>query len=46
MCGLNAGISSASPAAVSATSVAQRRNITEKDLFNFVWIGEQQFAPD
>jgi Tol biopolymer transport system component len=25
---------------------AQKRNITEKDLFNFVWIGDPQVAPD
>src|SRR4051812_3415853 len=23
-----------------------KRNITEKDLFNFVWIGEMQVSPD
>ena len=33
-------IFSASPA------VAQKRNITEKDLFNFVWIGDPQISPD
>src|SRR3954453_16570225 len=27
-------------------SVAQKRNITEKDLFNFVWIGDPQVSPD
>src|ERR1044071_8698345 len=26
--------------------VAQKRNITEKDLFNFVWIGDPQISPD
>jgi dipeptidyl aminopeptidase/acylaminoacyl peptidase len=25
---------------------AQKRNITEKDLFNFVWIGDPQISPD
>src|SRR3989454_3892914 len=27
-------------------AVAQKRNITEKDLFNFVWAGDPQVAPD
>lgn len=31
-------------AAVGAS--AQRRSITEKDLFNFTWIGDPQVAPD
>jgi dipeptidyl aminopeptidase/acylaminoacyl peptidase len=26
--------------------VAQKRNITEKDLFNFVWVGDPQISPD
>src|ERR1700730_12168043 len=30
---------------VSSVS-AQKRNITEKDLFNFVWIGDPQISPD
>jgi dipeptidyl aminopeptidase/acylaminoacyl peptidase len=30
--------------AVAAT--AQKRNITEKDLFNFVWAGDPQISPD
>ncbi len=31
----------------SATpAFAQKRNITEKDLFNFVWIGDPQISPD
>src|SRR6266576_2155999 len=34
---LVAGISSAS---------AQKRSITEKDLFNFVWVGDPQISPD
>src|SRR3954453_16524655 len=25
---------------------AQKRNITEKDLFDFVWIGQSQVSPD
>jgi dipeptidyl aminopeptidase/acylaminoacyl peptidase len=25
---------------------AQKRNITEKDLFNFVWVGDPQISPD
>ena len=25
---------------------AQKRNITEKDLFNFIWIGDSQVSPD
>ncbi len=29
-----------------APAVAQKRNITEKDLFNFVWIGDSQVSPD
>jgi dipeptidyl aminopeptidase/acylaminoacyl peptidase len=27
-------------------ALAQKRNITEKDLFNFVWIGDPQVSPD
>lgn len=30
--------------AVSASS--QKRNITEKDLFDFVWVGDPQISPD
>src|SRR5215216_4235316 len=29
-----------------APAVAQKRNLTEKDLFNFVWIGDPQVSPD
>src|SRR5205807_10278343 len=29
-----------------APAFAQKRNITEKDLFNFVWIGDPQISPD
>src|SRR5271163_1250463 len=25
---------------------AQKRNITEKDLFSFVWVGDTQISPD
>ena len=33
---------------IAATSslFAQKRNITEKDLFDFVWIGDPQISPD
>ncbi|HEX2268404.1 MAG TPA: S9 family peptidase [Pyrinomonadaceae bacterium] len=31
---------------VGAPAFAQKRNITEKDLFNFVWIGDPQVSPD
>ncbi|MFN2533072.1 MAG: prolyl oligopeptidase family serine peptidase [Pyrinomonadaceae bacterium] len=31
---------------LTGTIVAQKRNITDKDLFNFVWIGDPQVAPD
>src|SRR6185369_2676453 len=30
----------------AAPSLAQKRNITEKDLFDFVWIGDPQISPD
>src|SRR5205809_4985652 len=29
-----------------ASSFAQKRNITEKDLFDLVWIGDPQVSPD
>ena len=29
-----------------APALAQKRSITEKDLFNFVWIGDPQVSPD
>ena len=29
-----------------APALAQKRNITEKDLFNFVWIADPQISPD
>jgi dipeptidyl aminopeptidase/acylaminoacyl peptidase len=31
---------------LAAPALAQKRNITEKDLFNFVWIGDPQISPD
>src|SRR5689334_12344594 len=31
---------------LSALATAQKRNITEKDLFDFVWIGDPQISPD
>ncbi len=31
---------------LSSAMVAQRRNITEKDLFSFTWIGDTQLSPD
>lgn len=34
-------------AAISAANAApEKRNITEKDLFNFTWIGDPQVSPD
>ena len=32
--------------AVTASAAAEKRNITEKDLFSFVWIGDTQVSPD
>jgi dipeptidyl aminopeptidase/acylaminoacyl peptidase len=31
---------------LAVPAVAQKRNITEKDLFNFVWAGDTQISPD
>lgn len=31
---------------LTAPVLAQKRSITEKDLFNFVWIGDPQLSPD
>src|ERR1051325_6543244 len=31
---------------LGAPALAQKRSITEKDLFNFVWIGDPQISPD
>ena len=33
-------------AAASRSSFGQKRNITEKDLWDFVWIGDPQVSPD
>ena len=30
----------------AAAAPAQKRNITEKDLFDFTWIGDPQISPD
>src|SRR5437867_9136156 len=32
--------------AAGINAAAQKRNITEKDLWDFVWIGDQQVSPD
>jgi len=32
--------------AASTVALAEKRNITEKDLFDFVWIGDPQISPD
>ena len=31
---------------LAAPALAQKRNITEKDIFSFVWIGDPQVSPD
>jgi dipeptidyl aminopeptidase/acylaminoacyl peptidase len=31
---------------LTSALVAQKRNITEKDIFSFVWIGDTQLSPD
>jgi len=31
---------------LTVSAVAQKRNITEKDLFNFAWIADPQVSPD
>jgi dipeptidyl aminopeptidase/acylaminoacyl peptidase len=33
-------------AALTTSAAAEKRNITERDLFNFVWIGDAQVSPD
>src|SRR5438477_4745976 len=33
-------------AALTTKAVAEKRSITEKDLFSFVWIGDPQVSPD
>src|SRR5438093_3671321 len=30
----------------NGSALGQRRNITEKDLFDFVWTGDPQISPD
>ena len=30
----------------AVTALAEKRNITEKDLFDFVWMGDPQVSPD
>jgi len=32
--------------AASGSALGEKRNITEKDLFDFVWIGDPQVSPD
>ncbi len=32
--------------AASGSLLAQKRNITEKDLWDFVWVGDPQVSPD
>ncbi|HJX81954.1 MAG TPA: hypothetical protein VJ248_07985, partial [Candidatus Udaeobacter sp.] len=32
--------------AATGSAFAEKRNITEKDLFDFVWIGDPQVSPD
>ena len=32
--------------AATSSALAEKRNITEKDLFDFVWIGDPQISPD
>src|SRR6266480_4512464 len=32
--------------AATSSALAEKRNITEKDLFDFVWIGDPQVSPD
>lgn len=39
-------ILSAVPQPATAQNPASKRNITEKDLFDFVWIGDVQVSPD
>ena len=33
-------------AAAFSARAADKRNITEKDLFDFVWVGDAQVSPD
>src|SRR6185436_8990480 len=39
-------ISSVVAVIFSGTTASAKRNITEKDLFNFIWIGDTQVSPD
>ena len=32
--------------AAPGTTLAQKRNLTEKDLFSFVWVADPQVSPD
>src|SRR4030088_1372423 len=31
---------------LTSAMFAQKRNITEKDIFDFIWIGDTQLSPD
>ncbi|MDQ6860680.1 MAG: S9 family peptidase, partial [Verrucomicrobiota bacterium] len=33
-------------AAMATSFAAEKRNVTENDLFNFIWIGDPQLSPD
>src|SRR6185436_12725314 len=39
-------ISSVVAVIFSGTTASAKRNITEKDLFNFIWIADTQVSPD
>ena len=39
-------VSFATCLAIVAAASAQKRNITEKDLWDFVWVGDPQVSPD
>ena len=41
-----AGLLALTALAFTPHLLAQKRNITEKDLFDFVWIGDHQVSPD
>src|SRR3982750_1536078 len=34
------------PLLLGSTAIAEKRSITEKDLFDFIWIGDPQVSPD
>jgi dipeptidyl aminopeptidase/acylaminoacyl peptidase len=40
------GVAAAGILAAAAPSAVERRGVTEKDLFKFVWIADPQIAPD